>query len=109
MTQTILSEVDFFGHDNCLMSKSIDSVLNMMFLKSKEYREKSKFMQVRNAIDWQASLFVKKIIELAKSSDKPNSIFNKKNHYNFRTSSNLIENNKNKELAKILKPYFKHN
>ena len=51
LTQTILSEVDFFGHDNCLMSKSIDSVLNMMFLKSKEYREKSKFMQVRNAID----------------------------------------------------------
>ena len=49
MTQTILSEVDFFGHDNCLMSKSIDSVLNMMFLKSKEYQEKSKLIQVRIA------------------------------------------------------------
>ena len=107
MTQTILSEVDFFGHDNCLMSKSIDSVLNMMFLKSKEYREKSKFMQVRNAIDWQASLFVKKIIELAKSSDKPNSIFNKK--ITITSKQFLIEDNKNKELAKILTPHFKHN
>ena len=89
------------------MSKSIDSVLNMMFLKSKEYREKSKFMQVRNAIDWQASLFVKKIIELAKSSDKPDSIFNKK--ITITSKQFLIEDNKNKELAKILTPHFKDN
>ena len=67
------------------MSKSIDSVLNMMFLKSKEYREKSKFMQVRNA-----SYRLTKIIELAKSSDKPNSIFDKKMsgfHSHYRSTS----------------------